>query len=850
MANYRGPHVAVRQNFQASPAAVAIESLPSVSVGTAYDVYENEFLGDVFGITDTELAWPTDNKVVYSKDVIGEKNYNFYPVRVYANAPSFGNIETPVIERATGVTVLKDQSYKIPGVGADAGSSTARIPYYTAGTASVSASALDIVNIPNGSVVTSGIVSGQKVMATTGSSTWIEIGTVSNNPTDETKVKLSTPIAAPATYTGITIGAATVATRTYPNTVYDASADFIISSVKAGDIIRFKSSAIGASDVVATVRVVINKSTLMINTEALAAPDADTDYYKYKTFAAATGGTVYVDSYSVERLCGFSEDLNSVTSYATGPTITTIAGNTTAIKVNKSSVDTRLGTAPVVGDLFAVVAAVQTPDNTTSPVASQMDHLQLFTIRTITVSGSDYLIGAGEPVTQSSFTVTSGGVAATGDKFLAWRPKVTTGVNSSFRAVRDQEHMVVTRITSQKDITDAYCIGSNIDPRNELAYMLFCEYQMSGGKVVYGVNVDSTSSDLAYEYGSALDQLRAYDVYSHAFGTTDAGVNSIVGAYCDEQSDPYQGHERIAMITYDEDNVYKIGSDSGSTAAHAITLANMSAVGAGIRKGDIVWVYNTATPEAAPLVTTVAQTPSSNVVEVSANIGTISSATFTFFVGSKNDQAVRISAIKYGNRRVKVIWPGWFKATYNGETIEFPPYYIAAAKAGIDSGDLVSQSQTNRTMSLPGLSNFELGTSTYFSKSDLDQIGSGGIDISVQDVRVSQNFKSRHDLTSNMDAVEYREWSITKQVDLAAKTIRASVNPYVGRYNITSQLLRFIRNVLSIAASTLINNTVVSQVTIVSVSRDELIADKINIVLDVTVFVAGNYYDITLNVKS
>jgi hypothetical protein len=36
----------------------------------------------------------------------------------------------------------------------------------------------------------------------------------------------------------------------------------------------------------------------------------------------------------------------------------------------------------------------------------------------------------------------------------------------------------------------------------------------------------------------------------------------------------------------------------------------------------------------------------------------------------------------------------------------------------------------------------------------------------------------------------------------------------------------------------------------VSIDRDEVIADKVNFVFEATVFVAGNYYDITLIVKS
>lgn len=101
-----------------------------------------------------------------------------------------------------------------------------------------------------------------------------------------------------------------------------------------------------------------------------------------------------------------------------------------------------------------------------------------------------------------------------------------------------------------------------------------------------------------------------------------------------------------------------------------------------------------------------------------------------------------------------------------------------------------------------------------------------------------------------MDAIEYRERSITKQADQAAKTYRNSVDPYVGKYNISDNLLVFIRQVASIAAKSLIKDGVVAATEVLEVKRDPNIADKINILVKVTVFVAGNYFDITLNIVS
>jgi hypothetical protein len=219
--------------------------------------------------------------------------------------------------------------------------------------------------------------------------------------------------------------------------------------------------------------------------------------------------------------------------------------------------------------------------------------------------------------------------------------------------------------------------------------------------------------------------------------------------------------------------------------------------------------------------------------------------------GRKDDQAVRAGSIKYGNRRVTQIFPGWFYAEYNGTRMLMPPYFISAALAGADSGTLVSQSLTNSPFSIPGLSNIELNTNTYFKKLQLDEIGAGGVNIMIQDTAISQTIKSRHDLTTNMDAVQYRERSVTKQADVSAKTLRSAVDPYVGRYNVQDpNLFRFLGEVCSVVCTKLITDTIIYKIIVDSISRDEVIDDKINFFVTATAYIAGNYYDITMLVKT
>jgi len=129
-------------------------------------------------------------------------------------------------------------------------------------------------------------------------------------------------------------------------------------------------------------------------------------------------------------------------------------------------------------------------------------------------------------------------------------------------------------------------------------------------------------------------------------------------------------------------------------------------------------------------------------------------------------------------------------------------------------------------------------------------MGGGGVDVQIQDVRISQTIKSRHDLTGDMSAVELREWSITKQADVAAKTLRNATAPYIGKYNITNNLIKFLYKVCSVVCNKLLKDGILANISVKSIARDDVIVDKINFLVEATVFVAGNYYDITLYVKS
>jgi hypothetical protein len=300
-----------------------------------------------------------------------------------------------------------------------------------------------------------------------------------------------------------------------------------------------------------------------------------------------------------------------------------------------------------------------------------------------------------------------------------------------------------------------------------------------------------------------------------------------------------------------------MGTDTISTlddeTGELVVSGSMDLKAAGVSVKDQVELYDTNGIYIDTVnVTEIENPPSVDTVTTDYRGSTETPTNVRVISGRPDDQAVRVGNIKYGNRRVKMIFPGWFNAQYGSpaETLLLPPYFIAACVAGMDCGIIPSQSFTNMPFSIPGLSNIQLNTNFYFRKSQLDDIGGGGVDIFIQDATITPTIKSRHDLTTNMDAVQYREASITKQADVCAKTIRSAVSPYVGRYNITGNLFKFLKNVCSIVCTNLVNKTIISSINVDKIERDAVIDDKINFYITAVAFIAGNYYDITLLVKT
>ena len=867
MGTYQGPNVSVTQQFVTNPPSVAIESLPSVIIATAYDVFNKQKLATIDGTTaikndpasgGTGLAWGVDS-VVYNTAAAGRRAYDFFPVNVYVR-DQYGSAtqvtldstqDSYAVSNSYGVTIAPNSAasdftgtYVVPNTAVTTGCQ-AFLPYYAFTAGSLLTGSGSTITVPGGAMATAKIKAGQSVF-TGSSNSFTYRGVVALGGVSETSILLASPIAgtALATDNQILIGAApnaglTSDLNTVPNTFFDPSVNFIQLGVQPGDIIKMVSASFATSSALYASVISVDVNTLVFNTLSTPVHFAYDNLLTYKAPAIPNTYTTPIDTYSIERLMAFSKRLINITLATSAMT---------SVNTNTFTIATSLlvNGAPVAGDILIVADEHATACPTT--------YIRKYTIQSVTVSGANYSIVTTQPILKSGLS--SSVAYATGDFAYIFHPVITSDITADFRAVRVEENKVLKRISGPSDILNAWTAdGQNIYVENELAFLANEMQVMAGGNVIYGLNVNSMAVDLVAEYTAALEQLKYIDTpYSHAFGSTNLGLISAVDAYLQQQAEPYEGHERIAIMTYDTEDVYKLGTDTiSSMASGVINIAGttFNPQAAGLTVGDNVEIYNTTTGEITATVQVTA-TPSGNAIHTNSTVDYSSPNTkAVFLTNSKDTQAALIAGLAIQDRRMSILCPGYFQADINGKTYSnLPPYYISAAISGMDSRIVASKSFTNMNFTPAGLSNLVLNTNTYFRKSQLDIIGGGGIDIMIQDSYSSPTIRSRHDLTTDMSAVELRERSVTKQADVAAKTLRAAVAPYVGQYNITDALFQFLNQICSIVSGKLVKSSILKSLAVTNIARDPVVIDKINFFITATVFVAGNYYDITLLVKA
>jgi hypothetical protein len=96
------------------------------------------------------------------------------------------------------------------------------------------------------------------------------------------------------------------------------------------------------------------------------------------------------------------------------------------------------------------------------------------------------------------------------------------------------------------------------------------------------------------------------------------------------------------------------------------------------------------------------------------------------------------------------------------------------------------------------------------------------------------------------DFIEKRELSITKDVDFVAKSIRNSLRPYIGKYNITKTFIEMLRMQVCGLLKQMMENGQLVQGDLISLVQSEDQPDTVLVTIQLLVPYPCNYIRVTL----
>lgn len=436
----------------------------------------------------------------------------------------------------------------------------------------------------------------------------------------------------------------------------------------------------------------------------------------------------------------------------------------------------------------------------------------------------------------------------------------TADVEVSYQADRkDLPLEGIIELGSRKDVETV--IGP-IHPDNPLAMgcdMIVRTGLADGIRTFYAL---ATNGPGVGDFTDALGYLETVDVYYVVPLTQNKDIISVYKSHVDTQSQPANKHERVLLASTELTTVNSILATTVGTLATASTLVATADWGV-VSPGDVVKILvNPGTAEEAVEVEnriTEIDLMTNTVTVLSpwdaALIGTTRSFKVDSFELTKSEQAEdwRDYSASLKDSRVTIIRPDQCEISFTDKTVTpqqdrtvtVGTQYACAAWAGLAAALSPDAPLTN--VSIPGIRRL-IHSNDYFRPDQLNTIAEGGNNILVQESRNSVPY-SRHQLTTDMESLITREFSIVKIVDYAAKYVRNSLKPYIGNKNITPMYLSSLRGTTEAVIRALVKAGVLLQKTeLLTLRQDPDSPDQIIIEIALDIPYPANRILVTLYV--
>jgi hypothetical protein len=194
-----------------------------------------------------------------------------------------------------------------------------------------------------------------------------------------------------------------------------------------------------------------------------------------------------------------------------------------------------------------------------------------------------------------------------------------------------------------------------------------------------------------------------------------------------------------------------------------------------------------------------------------------------------------------GNKRINVVYPDAATAVFSdGKVRDVGAPIIAAAYAGAEA---VLPSQRSRTrMNITGFVQLK---GVKMTRVQMNLLAEQGVLILTQ-ASPNADVIVRHQLTTDMSNIQTRETSITDIGDTVSKILRQSVEQYIGKYNLTPDVVTRIDGTLKNTLGALKNAGVIVEGKVNALMQDTANPDTLIVSISVLPPYPCNYIDISL----
>ena len=352
-------------------------------------------------------------------------------------------------------------------------------------------------------------------------------------------------------------------------------------------------------------------------------------------------------------------------------------------------------------------------------------------------------------------------------------------------------------------------LGSYETPDNPLAYAAHIMLLNSANTAVRYIGLPSNDAE---GYAEALERASVTtDVYAFCPLTEDHAILESVVADCNRMSSEENKSWRIAFFsepTPEEIDVVSTFSgtrpkckiaDSGAT----LTCDDVDFLDL-VREDDTVTVIVNSVPH----VSKVASVTANNTLTLTTAIpGTAVDTLYSFRITHRRGRAELVAAIaatseRFKDRRAYNVFPNGLTAS-DGNYVS--GMFAAAAVCALTCSVAPQQPITN--VELKGFADIP-DTYSKFSRDELNTIAAGGTLIVMQDKRGGPVYVRHQISTAYSDGnLNSTELSLVKNLDSISYYFANRFAPYIGRYNVSDDLLADLRNILEDGLSHLESTT-------------------------------------------